>query len=239
MKRNGLTFAGLLLIGAMAAAERGSTQTSPADLSRIYSLVKGSQLTDECPVCDRVPIVVPMTGTFRLKFLNQGPLFSYYELQSISFQAGSTSGPLYQVTGSGTFQIGGELAVIQDCYLDVVINNGFTNTEALCVNTDRTVSVTLPEFQVAADQTNGTFVQVYHLKLAATPAPLQFLSITPDRQSGNLQLTWDAGGSTVQVERASNAGGPYSPLGSPTSDSSFVDVGVLTNQSQYFYRLRQ
>ena len=34
-----------------------------------YQLLEGSTFTDDCPICDRIPIVVPMRGTFQLRLL--------------------------------------------------------------------------------------------------------------------------------------------------------------------------
>ena len=72
-----------------------------------------------------MPIVVPMTGTFRLQFLDQNPLVARYQLQDISFHAGTKGGAEYWVTGTGTYQVGGEVAVAQDIFLDLQIANSF------------------------------------------------------------------------------------------------------------------
>ena len=70
--------------------------------SWLYQLTEGSQITDDCPICDRLPIVVPMTGTFRLHFLEETPISTRYEIQDISFHAGTKGGAEYWVNGSGT-----------------------------------------------------------------------------------------------------------------------------------------
>ena len=53
-------------------------------------------MTDECPICDRVPITVQMEGTFSWRLVEKNPLFARYELLNISFRAGSEPGPHYQ-----------------------------------------------------------------------------------------------------------------------------------------------
>src|SRR5579872_5029051 len=93
-----------------------------------YTLVNGSQLTDDCPICDRVTVPVPMHGTFQLRFLAQGPLFANYSIENLSFTAGQTGGRTYTVSGKGTYRIGGEISVQQDLSLEVLINDGVTNT---------------------------------------------------------------------------------------------------------------
>jgi hypothetical protein len=234
MKLRALTLTGLFL-GIFLAA-RGFAQL-PDQATRIYTLISGSQLTDECPICDRMPIFVPMTGTFRLRFLGQGPLFTRYEIQEVSFHAGTNGGPEYWVSGLGTYQIGGEVGVFQDLFLDVQIDNGFETTSALCANGDRAAKQPWPAIRVTGGQTNGTLTKLYSLALVAVPA-LQFRAIIPERKTGNILLQWDSNGGQVQVERAGSVDGPYSPISSITKEQTYTDVGALTNRMR-FYRLRQ
>jgi hypothetical protein len=179
-----------------------------------------------------------MTGTFGLRLLDENPISTSYELLDISFSAGVNPGPAYQVVGSGTYRIGGEVAVLQDMFLDIEISNGFAKTTALCVNADRALGQQWPKVQINVDQTNGTPGQVYHLTLVAVPA-LKIHSIVPDHLTGDVHLEWEGSGGKSQLERATNSGGSYLPLTPITTNSSFTDVGVVTNHPQLFYRLHQ
>lgn len=140
-----------MLVGAVSAVTcRVAAQTNNPQK---YTLLAGSELIDDCPICARPTIVAPVTGTFDLQLVNQNPLFSRFELLNISFHAGTNPGPEYKVTGSGLYQVGGELALVQNLSLDVWINNGFTNTQALCTNTNTAVNQPWPKIQVSVDQT--------------------------------------------------------------------------------------
>ncbi len=236
MRLRNLILAGLLVSGVGPATGKVLAQL-PDSNTRIYTLLSGSRLTNDCLLCDRVPIVAPMTGTFRLRFVGQDPLYTHYQVQEISFHAGTNGGAEYWVSGSGTYQVGGELAVVQDLFLDVNINNGFSKTEALCANADRAVTQRWPRIEVSVLQTNGTEAEVYSLVLVAEPA-LQFLAITPDYRNRNVVLQWDSNGRQTQLERAAMVEGPYSPISPITTDQTFTDLGALTNQAA-FYRLRQ
>src|SRR5262245_6232102 len=106
--------------------------------SIFYTLIEGSQLVDDCPVCDRLAIVRPLRGTFELRFLQQGPLFDTFALDNISFVGPASNPPVYTVKGKGTYRVGGEVASLQDLYLEVTVDNGsssnlckFTNTLSL------------------------------------------------------------------------------------------------------------
>jgi len=235
MKRTNLLLAGMLLTAFPAATCRVGGQTNTAQR---YTLLAGSELIDDCPICGRPTIFAPMTGTFDLHLLDQNPLFARFELLNISFHAGTNAGLEYKVTGSGIYQVGGEVALVQNLFLDVWINNGFTNTQALCANTNSAVNEPWPKIQVSVDQTNGTPSRVYYLDLIAIPVPAIRLT-SVDYRSGNARLDWDANGGKFEVERAPEVTGPYSTLAPATTNSSQTDVGVLTNQPHAFYRLRQ
>ena len=173
-----------------------------------------------------------------MSVLDQNPLYTRYELTDIAFHAAAQTGMEYKVTGSGIYQVGGEVAFLQDLFLDVAIDNGFTTTKAQCVNTNREVIQTWPKIEISVDQTNGTPGQVYYLTLDAVPVPTVYSS-PPDLRSGNVHLEWGGNGGSFQVERASSIGGPFSTVTPITTNSSFTDVGVLTNYPQVFYRVRQ
>jgi hypothetical protein len=224
----------MLLTGVVAATSAVAQSTN----AQMYALVTGSQLVDDCPICDRPTILAPLTGTFTLSLLDQNPLYTRYQLTNISFQAGAQTGTQYKVAGSGIYQIGGEVAILQDLFLDVAIDNGFTTTKAQCVNANRALSQTWPKIEISVDQTNGTPGQVYYLTLVAVPVP-KVSSSPPDPHTGSVHLEWDGNGGSFQVERAPSIGGPFTSVTPITTNSSFTDVGVLTNYPQAFYRVRQ
>jgi hypothetical protein len=226
------------LASLLMVAINGHAQSSTNDPARLYTLLRGSELTEDCPVCDRVSIPMPMTGTFRMRFLDADPLYTRYAVEQVAFRATSQSGQEYQVTGHGTYQVGGHLVVLQDLFLDLEITNGISTTRALCVNEERTGGLPWPEIRINVSQTNGTLAQVYRLTLVDAPG-LEFVSVQADRQTGDVRLTWAEHGRQAQVEWATNVAGPYSPLSSITSDLSYTHLGILTNRSQTFYRLRQ
>jgi hypothetical protein len=224
---------GVVLLTGISQSSQCCAQTN----AQIYTLLSGSTLTDDCPFCDRLPIVLPVTGTFTIQLLEENPLFTRYELKNISWTAGSNSGPQYVVSGSGVYQVGGEVAIGQDLFLDVEVDqNHFSTTEAFCVNSDRTVAVAWPKLQIHLDQTNGTPSQIYRFELLAVPAPI-ISSCVLEPQTGSVRLTWEASGDKYQVERAKEAAGPYSAVSPVTTNSSFTDAGVLTNSARFFYRL--
>ena len=158
-------------MGLMLSALRASIEAQQMQSGQVwsYALLDGSQLVDDCPICDRIPIVRPLRGTFQLRLLQQGPLFFNYALENLSLTAGDTNGANYKVVGSGTYRIGGEVGLQQFIFLEVSIDNGVTNTLCLFTNAVIGVSRRWPMIQVGVDQTNGTATQQYHLELDTAP----------------------------------------------------------------------
>jgi len=150
----------------LAASQTVFPQAPSTNRPWAYLLLNESYLLDDCPVCARVPIKVPMRGTFNLRALEQNTLFSRYALEDIKFTAGDRP---YRVTGSGTFEIGGEVALILKMFLQVEIDDGITNKVCYFTNAPAVVDRPWPMINMTLDQTNGTFAQVFTLRLAAAP----------------------------------------------------------------------
>jgi hypothetical protein len=155
---------GLAALLAFAAA----AQTDSKQPAAVYTLIDGSLIVDDCPVCDRVPIVLPLRGTFEVTLVNENPLYYTFAIGNMSLTA-QGNGFAYKVTGGGTYVFGGELALLQHLDLEVVIDNGISPTLCHLTNAPGTVTRPWPMLQVAADQTNGTLVQQYRLELNAAP----------------------------------------------------------------------
>lgn len=132
-----------------------------------YRLLHDGALVDDCPICARPTIPQKMTGSFQLRLLEHNPLFARYAVENIDFSAGSAG--TYRVTGHGTFRIGGEVALMQEISLELLIDDGITNTVCYFTNQSTALERTWPMIDIALEQTNGTFIQQYSLRLAAAP----------------------------------------------------------------------
>ncbi len=215
--------------GSLRAAEQVSN----------YALLEGSTLTDDCLVCDRLSLPLPLRGTFQLLLLDSNPLFTRYQLTNIFFRTTNTAGLSYEVNGGGgIYKVGGEVALVQDLALTVQINGDLTNSVCLFTNAQAQVKNPWPEIQTEVDQSNGTYLRLYRLQLIAAPVP-QFLSVNAAASNASVRLEWQSYGGAVQVERAPAVDGPYSVIASNVTAQAYEDVGVLTNTGRYFYRLRQ
>jgi hypothetical protein len=164
----------LILVVWLAAALLPA-QTPETNRPWAYLLLDGSFLLDDCLICGRPTIEVPMRGTFSLRLIDQNSIGSRFAVENISFTAGSR----YTVTGSGTFQFGGEVAVLQEMFLQVQIYDGLTDKLCYFTNNSSNIIRSWPMLDITLDQTNGTFTQTFQLRLTAAPVrDLWFSTVT-------------------------------------------------------------
>ncbi len=132
-----------------------------------YLLLHDSYLVDDCPVCGRPSIREPLRGAFELRLIEINPLFSRYAVENLNFTAGSNR--TYTIKGSGNFQIGGEVALVQQMELELEINDGLATRVCHLKNPSPAVTGRWPMITLTLEQADGTFTQNYTLHLAAAP----------------------------------------------------------------------
>lgn len=98
-----------------------------------YQLIEGSTLVQDCMVCAPSFLEQPLRGGFVLELAESNPLFTTYKVSALSFSTGKGSAPFFLIEGTGTYRIGGEVALRQTMELDLTINGrktGMTNSTA-------------------------------------------------------------------------------------------------------------
>ena len=99
---------------------------APASAQAVgYTLSPGSALHTGCfdPPCTCGPVQNAMTGTFALIRRPPTPPFATYDVVGVFWQVQFPVG-LVNVTGSGTYRVGGTGVIQQQLALDLVIGNG-------------------------------------------------------------------------------------------------------------------
>ena len=71
-----------------------------------------------CPILDKTTL----GGTFKLTFSHSDPLYQYYDVTDVSLKT-TIAGVPARITGSGTYRMGGEVAVEQELDLDLVVED--------------------------------------------------------------------------------------------------------------------
>lgn len=121
MRANRLLYMSSLIV-LLLAVTGATPSVSGAQNQVSYMLLQGSTLTDECVICGRPPLILPMRGTFVLTLREENPLFTVYDVRDIKFNA-SNGYSNYDVSGDGTYEIGGEVALVQRMQLKVQVND--------------------------------------------------------------------------------------------------------------------
>jgi FlgD Ig-like domain len=116
MKRLTCLLGALLLLGSW---------TNPAGAApRPYKLAESSQFQTGCfTLCDCAIVSSPLLGTFGLDLVAPGPLFDEYRVVDVRWFL-SDPAPNVAITGSGTYRVGGEVAVQHQMVLDLSVAGG-------------------------------------------------------------------------------------------------------------------
>jgi len=111
---------GLLLLGLTPTNAWGQTgATTP------YTLESGSKLERGCidGPCACPVISSKMSGGFNLRSLPPDPLYSHYAVENLDFLA-NEPGHALRIVGSGTYRVGGEVALRERMTLDLSVEGG-------------------------------------------------------------------------------------------------------------------
>lgn len=125
MRRRAILFVVLMILAAhgLALAQTAVPQT------RFYRLTDASLYQDGCfPPC-LCPLLVSkaITGTFRLAFASQDPLFTNYTVDQVNWIVPLSGGEV-RITGSGTYRVGGEFALTEELRLDLKVGDRAVQT---------------------------------------------------------------------------------------------------------------
>jgi len=124
-------------------------------------------LVDDAPGGGRPTIFAPLRGTFELEATDENPLYTYYRWRLVAWTADGANS--YKLTGEGTHQVGGEVALTQELFLEVTIDSGDSPRVCYFTNGTHQLSRLWPMIAVSVDQTNGLAMQTFHLDIFAAP----------------------------------------------------------------------
>ncbi len=134
-----------------------------------YTLLEGSDFVDDCLICGRPTILLPMRGSFELVLQQDVAPYAQYAVRCLDFTAGGGAFPTYHITGDGTYTRFEEFAILQDMTLSTLIQDAFTNQIAYFTNNTRVVQQPFPLIEADLTQTNGTPLQTFSMHLFAAP----------------------------------------------------------------------
>jgi len=112
----------ILVIGIMGLFADGAQAAET-----LYELSPGTTFQEGCvgPCLCPIMLLEEVTGTFLLVPAGSDPLFSNYKLNEISWIVLDSNGKVvHEITGQGTYKLGGEVALMQQLVLDINIDGG-------------------------------------------------------------------------------------------------------------------
>jgi len=141
-----------------------------------YRLIEGSTLLDECTICGRPPIVVPIQGSFWLDPNETDPLFSNFIIRCLHFRSiNPVAG--YEGSMNGIYHVGGEVALAEQMILQGRINSfeGLKLDSGLVVPQAGFPWIEIDVPQVSPDPYEPPY-QYFSLHLVAVPWPPMWFS---------------------------------------------------------------
>src|SRR5260221_7822840 len=84
-----------------------------------YQILDGSYCIDDCLPCGRPTVPVPITGTFSLGELDAVSLYQPWRVDDL--QVKTSSADVAFVVGAGIYRQGGEVALLQDMFLETTV----------------------------------------------------------------------------------------------------------------------
>jgi hypothetical protein len=150
-----------------------------------YRLIEGSEWVDDCPACGRPTSSLPIRGQFTMELVEETPIGSRYEMRDVTFHTGmGTEGDL-RLSGTGFFEVGGEVALRQAMRLELRIEGLGEAFHRTFTNEITTVSRQWPMLDIALNDVEGTPFQTYRLVLRAAPLREIWFSTANGMTSGN------------------------------------------------------
>jgi hypothetical protein len=176
---------GWLILGLALVLVCGMGEIRAAAVSWHYRLIEGSEWVDDCPVCGRPTLSLPLRGEFTLELIEETPIGTRYEMRNVEFHTGlGTAGDL-RLSGTGVFAVGGEVALRQEMRLELRIEGLGDADDRSFTNEVATVSRQWPMVDISLNDISGTPLQTYRLVLRAAPLREIWFSTANGMTSGN------------------------------------------------------
>lgn len=139
------------------------------ELSRwTYRTVADTRFVNACIVCGQRVIPVPLRGGFDLVHSGGNPLFERYHVFNLRLTDGAEP-PGVEITGEGTVEVGGEVAVQQRWNLTLRVRLAGEGRTATLVNLDPAPSRLWPMVSTELEEQGGNEFSRFYLSLRAAP----------------------------------------------------------------------
>lgn len=133
-----------------------------------YRLLADSRFVNACIVCAQRVFPVPLTGGFDLVHSGGNPLFERYHVFNLRLTDGAEP-PGLEITGEGTLELGGEVAVQQKWNLTLQVRTGGEERTATFLNSDPAPGREGPLLGADLEEQGGNEFSRFFVSLRAAP----------------------------------------------------------------------
>ena len=198
-----------------------------------YRSVLGMTFLDDCAICDHLPHVVPVAGSFDLVRTGGTPLADRYHVFNLHFSDDSG----IDVTGEGTLEVGGEVAIQHRWTLQLLVRTANDTRFVTLRNSDQRPGRLWPMLQTELAEDGGS--PVSRVFLTVTVAPFREIwfglpnTLTPSapgfptKQLGRADIVSDRGRVVVAGSTWQKATGLPASIGLDAFDVVPGGAGVI------------
>lgn len=158
----------LILKGTTPAGTTIHLMAVPELSRQHFRTVAGTTFLDDCADCDHLPFYVPVSGSFDLVRTGGNPLFDRYHLFNVRFTDGAEPAAI-ELTGEGTLEIGGEVAIQQKWSLQLWVRTPTDTRLVTLLNSDARPGRAWPMLKAELAEDGGTTLSRFYLAIAAAP----------------------------------------------------------------------
>lgn len=133
-----------------------------------FRTVLEAAFLDDCALCDRLSVFVPMHGSFDLVRTGGNPLFDRYHLFDVRFTDWATPAGI-ELTGEGTLEVGGEVAIQQRWSLQLRVRTPADTRWVTFQNGDARPGRLWPMLKTELVEAGGTMLSRFYLTIASAP----------------------------------------------------------------------
>lgn len=181
--------ASLMMVAAVA-------QGPAPDRAWRYEALADTTILDDCPICGRPAIFVPLRGSFSLVGTATA---NQFRIENIQFVSDFSEAPEYRITGSGTVTIGGGAPAST---FQLLIQRKNFPDETLRFNNDplQDNSRIFPMLSMEADEDTQSLTRVYRIRIAAAPIRAMWFSTANGMTPANPGIGRISGGDVLSID---------------------------------------
>lgn len=182
-------FASLMMVASLA-------QGPASGRAWRYEALTDTSILDDCPICGRPSIFIPLRGSFSLVGTATA---NHYRIENILLVSDLSEAPEYRITGSGTVAVGGGAPV--STFELLIQRKNFPDETVRFINDPLQDNPRIfPMLSMEADEETQSLNRVYRIRIAAAPIRAMWFSTASGMTPANPGVGRISGGDVLSIE---------------------------------------